>query len=504
MIAELLKTNTKLRSILFYFSALFCGLLLPFAFAPYDQSWLLYPLLTGLFLMLVEQTPAQAFKRAFWFGLGWFAHGVHWIYYSLHYHGGAPALMASVMVLLLAAYLALFPATVLAAGRRWFKLSASKQLVLLFPLLWVLAEWLRGTVLTGFPWLQLGYSQIDTPLAGYVPLLGGLGLTYLVALSCGLLAVLVYKRRLVQSLAVLASIWLLGYGLMPIDWTEKTGEPVRVSLIQGNIAQSDKWQRHMRQPTLDMYRELTRQHWDSDVIIWPETAVPDYQFRVRPYLAELKREANGHDVDVLLGLFIRDQNKRRYYNSVINLRDGVYKKRHLVPLGEYYPFRSLLTFFSRWIKIPMSDVDSGPERQPLVEMAGQTVGISICFEDVFDRDVRKDLPEARLLINVSNDAWFEDSPEAWQHHQIARMRALETGRYMLRATNTGVSSVIDASGQVQAIAPQFERYVLSAEVQPLMGRTPYVMWGNYLLISLVVSVLVLVRVLTVNNTGRSQ
>ena len=240
----------------------------------------------------------------------------------------------------------------------------------------------------------------------------------------------------------------------------------------------------MRRPTLEMYHKLTKQNWQSDLIIWPETAIPDFQHRVSYYLNELKKEAEIQDRDVLMGLFIKDKTSRRYYNSVVSLRDGVYLKRHLVPLGEYYPFRVLLEFFTQWINIPMSDVDSGPEDQPLITAAGQKLGVSICFEDAFDRDVLKSLPEATLLVNLSNDAWFEKSIESMQHHQIARMRALEAGRYMLRATNTGVSSIINEKGKALHVSPSFERHVLTANVQPLKGQTPYVFWKNYFIVSL--------------------
>ena len=168
----------------------------------------------------------------------------------------------------------------------------------------------------------------------------------------------------------------------------------------------------------------------------------------------------------------------------------LFRSRHLVPLGEYFPLRSLLGFFAQWVNIPMSNIDSGKLNQPLLNVFGQKVGINICFEDVFDRDVLRDLPEANLLINVSNDAWFEDSIQPWQHHQIARMRAAEGGRYLLRVTNTGVTSVIGVKGEVLAVLPQFKRDVLQYKVQGYSGATPYVLWSNYLLVILAIFFLV--------------
>ncbi|MDH5765232.1 MAG: apolipoprotein N-acyltransferase [Gammaproteobacteria bacterium] len=490
MLVSILNNQTKSRSIFLDTSALISGLLLPFAFAPFDQAWLVYFLMAWMCLLWLHSEPGQAFRRGWLFGFGQFGVGIHWIFYSLYFHGGAPVLLAVIMVVLMASCLALFPALAGFIARRFFKTGFRLDLLLVIPLCWLLTEWLRGFVLTGFPWLQLGYSQIDMPVAGFATLFGGLG-TGLVTVFCSALLALAYiKRKDIKiALMIFISVWLAGYILLQLNWVEPAADKITVSIVQGNIAQKDKWQPYMYQPTLELYKRLTQQHRESDVIIWPETAIPDFQHRVTDYLAELRQDVIRHDKDLLLGLFIRDQVTGRYYNSVISLRDGVYQKRHLVPLGEYIPFRGMLEFFNRWINIPMSDIDSGKDEQPLINVAGQAVGINICFEDAFDREVLKSVPEARLLVNVSNDAWFEDSPEAWQHHQIARMRALETGRYLLRATNTGVSSVIDHKGQVVAIAPQFKRHVLIADVQPLTGSTPYVIWHNYLLAGLSILVL---------------
>ena len=494
MISKLFDKRHKGKQLFFDISALPAGLLLAYAFAPYDHFWLAFPLLAWLFLICVYASPGRAFRRGWLFGFGWFVHGVHWIYYSLHYHGGTPDILAGIIVALLAAYLALFPALALYAAQKFFSVSARYKLIVIMPALWLMSEWLRGYFLTGFPWLQSGYSQLDAPLAGYAPLIGALGVSGLLALSAGLLASLASRWKDLRVIAALLVIWLAGYGLQQVHWTQPLGDSIKVSLVQGNIPQSEKWKRAMHRPTLEMYQRLTAQLWESQLVIWPETAIPDFRHRVPFYLDRLKKDMEFNKRDLLLGIFIRDHDSSRYYNSVVSIRDGVYLKRHLVPLGEYFPLRGLLDFFRRWIDIPMSDVDAGPRRQPLITAAGQPLGVSICFEDAFDRDVLLDLPEASMLVNLSNDAWFEDSIEPWQHHQIARMRALETGRYMLRATNTGVSAVIDPMGRVQAIAPQFQQYVLKTSVQPYTGSTPYVIWHNYLTVGLLSLLLIGIRI----------
>jgi apolipoprotein N-acyltransferase len=461
---------------------LIAGFLLAFSFAPYELFWLQFPLLAGVFLAVLNQTPKRAFMRGLLFGFGWFAHGIHWIFYSLYYHGGSPVFLAVLIIVLLALYMSLFPALALYFSNKFIKTDAALMLLVVYPLSWMLLDWLRGWFLTGFPWMQPGVAHIDSYLSGFAPLIGGLGVGLLVTIIAGLLALMVCQKRFKLPVVFIVVIYLGGFLLGLINWTQPVDEPVKVSLIQGNIPQSEKWRREMYVPTLQMYRQLTLENLDSDLIVWPETAVPGFKYRIDDYLNDITEKLEATHTQLLLGVFERDQQTQRYYNSVISLDGQSYKKRHLVPLGEYFPLRPVLSFFAQWIDIPMSDLDSGNQTQALISVAGQKAGISICFEDAFDRGVLRDLPEATLLINVSNDAWFEDSPEPWQHHQIARMRAAETGRSLLRVTNTGVSSVIGAKGEVLAILPQFRRDVLRYEVQAYSGATPYVIWANYLLI----------------------
>ena len=472
--------------------AVIFGALIPFSFAPYNIFWLQFPLLAYLFLVCLEQRPGLTFLRSFLFGLGWFVHGIHWLFYSLHYHGGSPVFLAVLMVVILAAVLALFPAFALYLANKFIKASKATMLLLVYPIVLVIFEWLRGYVLTGLPWVQLGTAHVDTYLAGYAPIIGGLGMALMVSVVSGALSLLLFKSFIEKGISikpyvkmavpVVVVIYVAGFLLGLINWTQPVGESIKVSLIQGNVPQSEKWKRENYRSTLEMYRQLTQLNYQSDLVIWPETAVPGFKSRVLPYLNELAIEAEKTQTDILMGIFISDPVTKRYYNSVITLDNQMYQKRHLVPLGEYFPFRALLDFFAQWINIPLSDIDLGKKEQPLVEAAGQKIGINICFEDVFDRDVLLDLPEATLLVNVSNDAWFDASPQPWQHHQIARIRALETGRFLLRGTNTGVTSVIGVKGEVVAIIPQFKREVLTTDVQGYQGSTPYVLWANYLLI----------------------
>ncbi|MBE9567552.1 MAG: apolipoprotein N-acyltransferase [Proteobacteria bacterium] len=482
--------------------SLIAGGLTTLAFAPFDLNWLVFFTLATVFYIWSRSTARQAAVNAWFFGLGLQGAGVSWIYYSLHVHGSAPAFFAGLMIFLLCAYLSIYTALAAYVVNRYLTENRTLRLLVFYPASWVVFEWLQGYVMTGFAWMQLGYSQIDLPLSGFAPVFGNHAVGGLVAISAGAMALLLsqiynmfkgsrpkshqsgrHSKYIVIVITPVVLIWLGGSLLKTVSWTQESGDAIKVSIIQGNIAQKDKWKSYMKKPTMDRYLKLSLAQKDVDLIVWPETAVPDYWYRVTPYIENLRREMAVSGTDLLLGIFVKND-ELRLLNSVVNINGGVYKKRHLVPLGEYIPLRFLIEFFNKFVKIPMSDIASGDDGQPLLTGAGVPLGVSICFEEAFARDVIKDLPEARILVNVSNDAWFEDSHEPHQHHAIARMRALETGRYMIRSTNTGITSFIGPHGEVIKQLPQFEVGVLTAEVQPLSGATPFVRWGDGLIVGL--------------------
>jgi len=473
--------------------SLFAGGMTTLAFAPFDLVPLVFIAVAIMLVLWLKLPHRKAVLSAWLFSMGLQMSGVSWIFHSLHTHGNAPAWFSIILIFLLACYLSIYPALAVYAVRRFLPAKEPVRLLLLFPVSWVLFEWLQGYVMTGFSWMQLGYTQLDTALSGFAPVMGSHAVSGLVVSSAGFLALLYLNRawlpqvvsrdrRLLMALAVLVMIWAGGAVLKTIDWTRAEGEPLRVSVIQGNIEQSIKWKQHMKQPTLNLYQRLTLEQQDADLVIWPETAVPDYRHRMQSYIKRLHRTLEQRDTELIFGIFIKQDG--RLLNSAINTRGDAYSKRHLVPLGEYIPFRSLIAFFNRFVKIPMSDIASGDEDQPLMLAHGVPLGISICFEEAFSRDVIKDLPEAAILINMSNDAWFEDSHQLAQQNAIGRMRALEAGRYLIRSTNTGITSLIDPHGEVVDQLPPFEVGVLDVEVQPFAGATPFVNWGNGLAVAL--------------------
>jgi len=459
--------------------ALIAGLTLPLGFAPFGFNFLPPLSLAMLFRLWRDVVPARAFRYGWIYGLGMFGGGVYWIQISIHQFG-LPVLAFSVsMTVLFVAFMALYPASTGWMAARFPCASPSCRLLVLFPALWTLSEWLRGWLFTGFPWLNLGYSQIDSPLSAFAPVIGVYGISLAVALLAGGLAMLGLRHwvGVVPFFLIGGLAWILNSEA----WTQPQGEPVEVALMQGGIEQAVKWDPSQRQATIDHYLALTRPHWNARLVIWPETAIPAFYSELQDFFPVLHAEAAGHGSAMLIGVPYNPPDDRgRYYNSVIALGmgQGRYDKRHLVPFGEYIPFGSLLRPILFFLKIPMSDFSRGDAVQPLIHAAGIPVGVSVCYEDAFGEEMIAALPAARMLVNVSNDAWFGDSVAPHQHLEMARMRARETGRYLLRATNNGITAIIDAQGRIAARAPQFIPYALVGKAQPYAGATPYVRFGN--------------------------
>ncbi|MDT8382942.1 MAG: apolipoprotein N-acyltransferase [Gammaproteobacteria bacterium] len=487
--------------------ALLAGALLPLAFAP--LGWFLLAVLSPaiLFLLSFRATPRQALLLGYSFGVGFFGVGVSWVAVSFYRFGSMGGVLSVAATLLFVLFLALFPALLTWVARRFFSaLSPARYFMLLMPALWVLLEWVRGWILTGFPWLNLGYSQTDAPLGGLAPVLGVYGISWAVALTAGLLLTAWCEdgRRRVASLGGMVLLWAVAGLLWPVGWSEPHGRPITASLIQGNVPQNLKWRPEQRGQTIDLYTRLSREHWDSDMVIWPETALPAYFHQAQSFLQGLAREARDNGgATLLVGLpVMAETDNTRYYNGVVRVGTGddefpsqIYRKSHLVPFGEYIPLQSVLGKLLDILQVPMASFSRGAEVQPLLTLIDkkdaseneqhpvQKIAVSICYEDAFGEEVIRNLPAATLLVNVSNDAWFGDSFAPHQHLQMARMRSMETSRPMLRSTNNGVSAIIDHRGEVRASSPQFEVAVLNGEVQPRSGATPYVTLGNWPVLS---------------------
>ena len=454
--------------------------MLALAFAPF-YLWPLAILIPAALFWLNRGTLSlrQLFFSGWLFGIGYFGCGVYWIYNSLHDFGMAAPPVAAGITALMVVYLALAPGLILVCWRRAEQYFGHAGLWLL-PLIWFGMEWFKGWFATGMPWLSLGYSQTPSPLAGFAPLVGVYGISALCVLMSVALFVALRDRRY-PPLALLLLVPLLGWGLQQIDWTDAMSKPLTVTMVQGNIPQQLKWRVDQREHIFNTYLRETLQNPGSDLVIWPETALPGHSLQIQDsLLPALQSLALQQDSVILSGLIYAEDGQPRFYNSVMQFGEetGLYHKRHLVMFGEYYPMRWLLDWLRGFINIPYSDLAAGPEQQELMQVQGYQLGVSICFEDVFSRDILLDLPAANLLVNVSNDAWFGNSTAPHQHMQIAQMRALESERVMMRATNTGITAFIDHKGRVLSVTEQFKTESISQTVTGRSGATPFIYFAR--------------------------
>lgn len=461
------------------------GALLPLAFAP--LNWFVLAVLSPVlaFASWHGTRPLVALRRGFFFGLGFFGIGVSWVYVAIHDYGYTGAALAALLTFIFVAFLALFPAL-----QAYLSIRLQQRLPLIshglvFAVMWMLFEWLRGWVLTGFPWLDLGYSQINAPLAGYAPIFGSYGVSFLVVLSAAILWQVIQQRsRITYALLVcIVVVWTAGWGLSYVKWSQPVGKPLKVAVVQGNLPQITKWDPDKILHRMNHYANLSKPYWGKvDAIVWPENALTIlWQDAPEEYRQSLQQHVKQSGTDLVIGLPYGNEKTGEYYSSLLVLgkTPGVYNKRHLVPFGEYVPLASLLRGLITFFNLPMSGFSAGAEHQKHLEVAGQPLAPSICYEDAFGSEVIDFLPQATLLINGSNNAWYGRSLAPYQHLQISSMRALETARELIRATTTGISALVDQHGQIIEKTQDFKTDVLLGQVQPRKGATPYVRMGNW-------------------------
>ncbi|WP_248769581.1 apolipoprotein N-acyltransferase [Pseudomonas sp. MWU12-2345] len=475
--------------------AVVAGALTTLALAPYD-IWPLALLAVGVFYAgLRELSPRQALGRGWCFGFGLFGAGTSWIYVSIHTYGDASMLLAGFLMLAFTAAIAWFFALPAWLWARWIRRNEAPLAdALAFAALWVGQEAFRGWFLTGFPWLYSGYSQLDGPLAGLAPL-GGI---WLISFALALTAALLYNaRRLLQAgrkgfiavgVVLLLGPWVAGIALKHHAWTSPAGEPLTVAAVQGNIEQSMKWDPAQVDAQLALYRDLSFRSKRVDLLVWPETAVPILKESAEGYLAMMGRFAADRHSALITGVPIRQvvDNEKRYYNgiTVTGEGDGTYLKQKLVPFGEYVPLQELLRGLIDFFNLPMSDFARGPADQPLLQAKGYQIAPFICYEVVYPEFAASLSARSDLLLTISNDTWFGTSIGPLQHLQMAQMRALEAGRWMIRATNNGVTGLINPFGEITTRIPQFEQGILYGEVVPMHELTPYLQWRSWPLIIL--------------------
>jgi apolipoprotein N-acyltransferase len=455
-------------------------------FAPF--GWWPIALLApaALFALIRGLPPRRACAAGAAFGAGLFAFGTYWLYTCLHVFGLVPLWLTFVLQILLVALMSAYLAALCyLANRFWLKPGATRDWLVL-PALWVLLEWLRGWLLSGFPWLSTGYAMIDSPLSGWAPIFGVYGVAWAVAavsvaINVVFMPVVPFSRRC-RAVAAAAILLIVPALLARHHWTHAAGSPIAIAAVQGAVPQDQKWQRKNRELTIQRYLRLTDEAWGARLIIWPESALPVLAPDIPNYLAALKEQGRAHDADFAIGLVNYLPASKQYFNGILVLGesgDGWYYKRHLVPFGEYFPVPAFVRSWLRLMSLPYDDFTAGSSHQPVLSAGGQKLGLTICYEDAFGSQQLEVLRQANLLINVTNNAWYGDSTAPHQHLQIARMRALEAGRFLVRAANDGITAVIDSQGKIVARLPQFQEAVLRADVQPMTGLTPYARLGNY-------------------------
>ena len=460
---------------------LLLGLSTVFGFAPFN-FYLIPPFTLLLFLLVNNLVNQNSYYPCIIFGLGFFLGGLYWVYISLNIYGQMPPIFAGLSTLFFCIFLSIF---FLPLHSVKYKYS-----ILIFPAIFTITEWFRSFIFTGFPWLSFGYSQVyDSPLSGYLAVLGVHGVTFLLMLTTiacfKILTSEQFKVRLFLIFIVIG-IWLGGNFLKKIEWSIPQGDPISLSLIQGNISQDKKWDRNFVKENFLKYLSMIESS-NASLIILPETSIPVLEHNLpKQYKDRLKEHANKNNGNILYGVIEQEGNK--YFNSAISIgADGnqTYQKFHLVPFGEFIPLKKIMQFvYERWLKIPFSNLSRGDSSQKPMVFGKTSIAVNICYEDVFGNEIIKPLPEANILINLSNDAWYGESIASQQHLQISQARAIETGRMMLRATNTGATAIINSKGKIIKQLPLFKEGVLNGYGQGYEGTTPYIKYGNFPIIIL--------------------
>jgi len=481
--------------------AILAGCLLPFSLAPANIQIFAFISIAGLYLLLeasrsiIRARPGFAFLFGWLFGLGKYGVGASWVYVSIHVYGNASAWLAAMLVALFVMGMSLFEGLWSWCYLRYLRPDSKQGFTpLIFAGSRLFLEWMLTWIFSGFPWLFVGYSQLDAPLASLIPLAGILGAGFAFTFGCVYLVQCIVDKsaarlRLVFGVLALAP-WILALVLGGQSWV-KQGKEYSVALVQGNVDQATKWQQDSVLPIIKNYQTLSAPYWDVDLMIWPEAAITVFHHQAGGLIEQLEKDLKG---TLVLGIPAIEPGRTgtpAFQNTAIAIGagEGKYVKRRLVPFGEYVPFESALRGLIRFFNLPMSRSAAGNEFQPYLRTPELNMAMAICYEIAYPELVRREGANADVLLTISNDTWFGDSIGPDQHLQIARARALELGRYLLRATNNGFTAVVNEKGKVEAILPQFEAGVLRSRFYASIGQTPYGHYGDTPLLVLVLFVL---------------
>ena len=470
-----------------YLLALFAGAAITLSLAPFSL-WPLGIISPAILLwLLIDTSPAQAFKRGWFYGLGLFGAGTSWVYVSIHVYGYTPAPLAALLTFIFCAGLGLFTAITFYIYARWVRDFPGGH-HLGFAAIFVLGEWWRSWFLTGFPWLYLGYGHLASPLTSWAPIGSVYLISFIVVYTAAVITHGIDRQRWFKGHFVLCSmLWITGPILSTIEWSSPKDEPITVAMVQANISQHVKWDRDQLETTLRLYSESSAELWpDYDLVIWPEAAIPAYYQNAKSFLEEMGRAAQKHQSTLITGIPVYNHELAKAHNSIMAFGngDGRYYKQRLVPFGEYIPLENILHDLIKIFNLPMSAFSSGNANQAPLTANHLTIAPFICYEIVYPELISKWLPEADLLLTISNDAWFGRSIGPLQHLEMAQMRALETGRYLIRSTGSGVSAIINHHGEIVKESAQFKREIVTGTAIPMTGSTPFTITGIWPIIIL--------------------
>ena len=473
---------------------LLSGAILPLALAPFSLWPLAVLSLLPLFIYLQDQSTKQVLKYAVCYGFGLYIAGASWVYVSMFEHGGISMGLAVLGTVLFCLFMACLFAVPFALVVLIPQTTTSWLLGL--PALWVLGEWFRSWIFTGFPWLYIGYSHTDTWLSGWAPIGGVFLLSYLTAMTSMVLVLLIQRRNSITAVlagAVILLPFASGYHLQNINWTHPVNTQLSVAMVQPDVDQKDKWAVPERDRILRGLLLQTEPHWGTDIIIWPEGAIPALLSQAEQFLGDLDQRAKQHNTALITGIPTDNNPARDYYNSMLVLGEGngQYNKTRLVPFGEYVPFQSLIRGLNSFFDLPMSSFSLGAENQYPLVAKQQPIATAICYEIAYPDLVAKNVRNANLILTVSNDAWFGNSIAPQQHMQMARMRAIENAKPMMRGTNNGITALVDERGKIYQQLPQFEKGVLTGYITPKTGSTPFSRLASWPIIALSLLVLLI-------------
>jgi apolipoprotein N-acyltransferase len=473
------------------FIALLSGALITLSFAPFNLWPIAVLSLIIQSLLIKEQSFKIILWRCFAFGIGFYGAGIHWIYVSIHNFGGASPLFAGLLVFIFACFMAAIFVLPFYIYGRWFN-RHSLGLIIALPACWLLGEWMRTWLLTGFPWLYLGYAHLNTPLAGWAPITGVMGISFILVMSAALFAEWIWKikseptQKTSRMIATLVCVifWIAGASLKNITWAEPDTTPIKIGMVQPNIDQSIKlsFNQDTTIAALNQLRELSTDLWTNDWVIWPEAAIPTSltYHDALPFLEEMNSKASEHSAALFTGVIYEDREKQKYYNSIAGLGEGYgfYHKRRLVPFGEYVPLEDQLRGLIEFFNLPTSFIHLGPQDQHGLIAKGVGITPAICYEIVYPDLIAQAAKETQVLLSVNNLGWFLDSIQSKQFMQMAQMRALETGRYLVYSTNNGPSAIIDNHGKILSHSDSFKAQTFTGVIHAVKDWTPFMVYGS--------------------------